>query len=170
MLPWPDPACLLARPCLLKAGARRKEIVLRNLDSLLEHDDFDRAAYSQKRHGCLTEIHALHSKMEDARKELDGLRQRKTEKAEFARLISDADQIKDLTHSIMNLSFANKQRLLRGVLDGPVVVGLSTLVPHYDLESEDAVTEILKHTTMTIRHNQPLLLELLADKHTQKPL
>ena len=154
----------------LEASMKRKEIVLRNLDSLLEHDDFDRAEYSHKRHGCLTEIHALQRKMENTRNELDGLRQRKTEKSEFARLISEADQIKDLAHSIMNLSFASKQRLLRGVLDGPVVVGHSTLVPHCDLENENALGEILKHTTMTIRHNQPLLLELLSDKHTTKSL
>ena len=154
----------------VEASLRRKEIVLRNLDSLLERDDFDRAEYSHKRHGYLTEIHALHHKMENTRNELDGLRQRKTEKSEFARLISEADQIKDLAHSIMNLSFASKQRLLRGVLDGPVVVGHSTLVPHCDLENENALGEILKHTTMTIRHNQPLLLELLSDKHTTKSL
>ncbi len=40
----------------LEAGAKRKEIELPNLDSLLEHDDFDRAAYSQKRHGYLLEF------------------------------------------------------------------------------------------------------------------
>ncbi len=154
----------------VEASTRRKEIVLKNLDSLLEHDDFDRAEYSQKRHGCLLEIKSLEHRLKDIRQELDELKKRKREEAEFARLISEADQIKDLTHSIMNLSFASKQRLLRGVLDGPVVVGHSTVVPHHDPENEDALMEILKHTTMTIRHNQPLLLELLADKHTMKPL
>lgn len=78
--------------------------------------------------------------------------------------------IRDLTHSILNLSFAGKLRLLRGVLDGPVVVGPSTLVPHHDLENEEVLREIRKHTTMIIRHNQPLLWELLTDKHTTKPL
>ena len=154
----------------VEASLRRKEIVLRNLDSLLERDDFDRAAYSQKRHGYLTEIHALRRKMEDTRNELEELRQRKTEKAEFAKFVSQADQIKNLTHSIMNLPLSGKQRLLRGVLDGPVVVGHSIVIPHYDQENEDVLGEILKHTTMTIRHNQPLLLELLAEKHTTKPL
>ena len=154
----------------LEASMKRKEIVLRNLDSLLEHDDFDRAEYSHKRHGCLTEIHALQRKMENTRNELDGLRQRKTEKSEFARFVSEADAFKAVTHKIMNLSFSGKQRLLRGVLDGPITVGHSTLIPHYDMENEDALGEILKHTTMTIRHNQPLLLELLTDKHTTKPL
>lgn len=154
----------------VEASLRRKEIVLRNLDSLLERDDFDRTEYSQKRHGYLTEIHALQRKMGDIRNELEELRQRKTEKAEFATFVSQADQIKDLTHSIMNLPFSGKQRLLRGVLDGPVVVGLSTLIPHHELETEDALTEILKHISMTIRHNQPLLLELLAKEHTTKPL
>lgn len=154
----------------VEASTKRKGIVLRNLDSLLEHDDFDRAAYSHKRHGCLTEIHALRRKMEDARKEFEELRQRKTEKAEFAEFVSEADQIKDLAHSIMNMPFSGKQRLLRGVLDGPVVVGHSTVIPHCDPENEDALMEILKHTTFKVRHNQPLLLELLADKHTTKPL
>jgi hypothetical protein len=47
--------------------------------------------------------------------------------------------------------------LIRGLLDGPVVVGNSTLIPHYELETEDAVEEILMHTAMNIHHNQPLL-------------
>ncbi len=154
----------------IEASTKRKEIVLRNLDSLLERDDFDVTAYTQKRHGYLTEIQALHRKMEDTRKELEELRQRKSDEAEFAKLISEADQIKELTHSIMNLPFTGKQRLLRGVLDGPVVVGHSIVIPHYGPENEDLLEEILKHTTLTVRHNQPLLLELLSDKHTTKSL
>ena len=77
---------------------------------------------------------------------------------------------KAVTRKIMNLSFSGKQRLLRGLLDGPIVIGSSTLIPHHELENEDALEEILKHTTMTVRHNQPLLLELLTDKHTTKSL
>ncbi|MGA2227587.1 MAG: recombinase family protein, partial [Syntrophobacteraceae bacterium] len=94
----------------IEAAAKRKEIVLRNLDSLLEHDDFDRAEYSQKRHGYLAEIHALHRKMEDTRKELEELRQRKSDKAEFARFVSEADAFKAMIHKIMNLPFSDKQR------------------------------------------------------------
>ncbi|MHC1729491.1 MAG: hypothetical protein AB9866_26390 [Syntrophobacteraceae bacterium] len=130
----------------------------------------DLAAYSQKRHSYLAEIHTLHRKIEATRNELDELRKRKTDEAEFAKFVSEADAFKAVTHKIMNLSFFGKQRLLRGVLDGPITVGHSTLIPHHELEKEDALEEILKHTTMTVRHNQPLLLELLGDKHTMKPL
>jgi hypothetical protein len=35
----------------LQASLKREEIVLRNLDSFLEHEGFDLAAYSQKRNG-----------------------------------------------------------------------------------------------------------------------
>ncbi len=48
----------------VKASLRRKEIVLRNLDSLLERDGFNLAAYSQKRNGFLLEIKALRSETE----------------------------------------------------------------------------------------------------------
>ncbi len=154
----------------LQASLKRKEMVLRNLDSLLESNDFDRAEYSQKRHGYLAEIHALHRKMEETRQELDELRKRRTDKAAFAKFVSEADAFKAVTHKIMNLSFSGKQRLLHGVLDGPIVVGSSTLIPHVGSDSEDALEEILKHTMMTVRHNQPLLLELLGDKHTMKSL
>ena len=68
-----------------------------------------------------------------------------------------------VTHKIMNLSFSGKQRLLRGVLDGPIVVGHFIVNPHHEPEIEDAVGEIIEHTTLTVRHNQPLLLELLGD-------
>lgn len=70
----------------------------------------------------------------------------------------------------MNLSFDGKPRLLRGVLDGPGVVGPCSLIPHHDLDNEDALMAILKHTTFKVRHNQPLLLELPADKHIPKSL
>jgi hypothetical protein len=50
------------------------------------------------------------------------------------------------------------------------MVGHSTLIPHHDLETEDALGEILKHTTISVKHNQPLLLELLNEEHTTKSL
>lgn len=102
-------------------------IVLRNMDSLLERDDFDRAEYFPKRHAYLAEIHALHRKTEDARKELDELRKRNSDEADFAKFVSEADAFKAVTHTIMNLPLPDKQRLLRGVVDGPIVVGHSTL-------------------------------------------
>ncbi len=59
----------------IKAGANRKEIVLRNLAGLLEREDLDLAACTQKRHGYLAEIQALHRKLEDTRKELEEILQ-----------------------------------------------------------------------------------------------
>jgi hypothetical protein len=154
----------------IEANAKRKEIVLKNLDSLLEQEGLDLPAYSQKRHGYLAEIQALRRKMEETRNELDALRQRKSDEVEFAKFLSEADAFKAVTHKIMNLSFSGKQRLLRGVLDGPIVVGHFIVNPHYDLEKEDAVEEIIEHTTLTVHHNQPLLLELLNEEHTTKSL
>jgi DNA invertase Pin-like site-specific DNA recombinase len=154
----------------LHASLKRKEIVLRNLDSLLESNNFDSAAYTQKRNDFMAELHALRRKMEETRQKLDELRKRKTDRVEFAKFVSEADAFKAVTHKIMNLSFSGKQRLLHGVLDGPITVGHSTLIPHVGLDPEDVLGEILKHTTMTVRHNQPLLLELLGDKHTIKSL
>jgi hypothetical protein len=40
-----------------------------------------------------------------------------------------ADSFKAVTHKIMNLSFSGEYRLLRGVLDGPIAIGSSTLIP-----------------------------------------
>ncbi len=143
---------------------------MRNLDSLLEHNDFDRAEYSQKRHGHLNEIHALHRKIEETRNVLDELRRRKSDQAEFARFVSEADAFKAVTHKIMNLSFSGKQRLLRGLLDGPITVGHSTLIPHHEPETEDGIMKILDSCGMIVRYNQPLLLELLNKEHTTKSL
>jgi hypothetical protein len=70
----------------------------------------------------------------------------------------------------MNLSFSGKQRLLRGLLDGPITVGHSTLIPHVGCDPEDEMMKILDSCGLVVRHNQPLLLELLADKHTMKSL
>jgi len=154
----------------LQASLKRKEIVLRNLDSLLEHDNFDLAAYSQKRNGYLLDIQTLHRKIKETRQELDELRKRKADEAEFAKFVSEADAFKAVTHKIMNLSFCSKQRLLRGVLDGPITVGHSTLIPHVGRDPEDEIMKILDSCGLTVRHNQPLLLELLGDKHTMKSL
>lgn len=104
-------------------------IVLKNLDSLLEHEDFDRTEYSQKRNGNLAEIHALHRKMEDTRKELDEIRKRKSDEADFAKFVSEADAFKAVPHKIMKLPLPDKQRHLCGVLEGPITVGDSTLIP-----------------------------------------
>jgi hypothetical protein len=98
------------------------------------------------------------------------VRKRKIDEAEFAKFVSEADAFKAVTHKIMNLSFSGKQRLLRGVLDGPIAIGSSTLIPHVGHDPEDEMMKILHSCGMTVRHNQPLLLELLTDKHTVKSL
>jgi len=147
----------------VNASKKRKEIALRNLDSLLESDGFDSSAYFQKRNGFLLEIKTLDQKMKDTQKGLEELRQRKTEEAEFTKLMSGADPFKTLTYKIINLPFAEKYRLLRGVLDGPIVVGHSTLNPHVDLDPEDEMMKILEGIEMTIRRNHPLLLELIPE-------
>ena len=100
--------------------AKRKEIALRNLDSLLEHDGFDQAAYFQKRNAFLPEIKVLDQKLKDTHKDLEELRQRKTEEAEFTKLASGADPFKTLTYKITNLPFADKYPLLRGILTDPL--------------------------------------------------
>lgn len=147
----------------VKANLRRKEMALKNLDSLLESGGFDQAAYSQKRSGFLLEIKALNQKLKDTQKDLDELRQRKSEEAEFARRISGTDPFKALTYKIINLPFTDKYRLLRGILDGSIVVGNSTPNPHVQLDPEDEMMKILEGIKMTIRHNHPLLLELLPE-------
>ncbi len=154
----------------LKASQRRKEIALRNLDSLLERGDFDSVVYSQKRNGFLLEIKTLDQKLKQTQKDLEELRQRKSEEAEFAKLISGTDPFKTLTYKIINLPFADKYRLLRGILDGPIMVGSSKLIPHVGRDPEDEMMKILGSCGMTVNHNQPLLLELLGDKHTIKSL
>ena len=89
----------------------------------LKRDDFDSAVYSQKRNGFLLEIKTLDQKLKHTQKDLEELRQRKSEEAEFAKLISGTDPFKTLTYKIINLPFADKYRLLRGILDGPIMVG-----------------------------------------------
>lgn len=142
-------------------GSRKPPICFiqaQNLDSLLEHAGFDQAAYSQKRNGFLIEIKALDQKLKDTRQELDELKKQKTQEAEFTKLMPGADPFKTLTYRIINLPFADKLRLLRGVLDGPIVVGRSTLNPHVGGDPEDEMMKILEGIEMSIRHNHPLLL------------
>jgi hypothetical protein len=136
---------------------------LENLDSLLESDGFDSSAYSHKRSGFLMEIKILDKKLKDTQKDLDELRQRRSEEAAFSKLISGADPFKTLTYKIINLPFADKYRLLHGVLDGSIVVGRSTSNPHVGLDSVDEMMKILEGIEMTIRHNHPLLLELIPE-------
>jgi hypothetical protein len=147
----------------VNASKKRKEIAMRNLDSLLESDGFDSSAYFQKRNGYLLEIKTLDQKLKDTQKDLEELRNRKSEEAEFAKLMSGTDPFKTLTYKIINLPFADKYRLLRGILDGPIVVGHSTLNPHVQLDPEDEMMKILEEIEMRIRHNHPLLLELLPE-------
>lgn len=138
-------------------------MVLRNLDSLLETDGFDSVVYSQKRNNYMLEIKSPEQKLKETRQELDELRKRETDEVEFAKFVSEADAFKAVTHKIMNLSFSAKQRLLQGLLDGPIVVGHSTPIPHVGDDPEDAMMKILEGIEMKVRHNHPLLLELLPE-------
>jgi hypothetical protein len=70
---------------------------------------------------------------------------------------------KALTYKIINLPFADKHRLLRGILDGPIIIKPSTLNPHVELDSEDEMMKILEGIEMAIKHNHPLLVELLPE-------
>ncbi|MGA2229235.1 MAG: recombinase family protein [Syntrophobacteraceae bacterium] len=147
----------------VKASLRRKEIALRNLDSLLERDDFDSASYFQRRNSILQEINSLDNKLTVTQKELGEHRNRKNEEAEFAKKLSGTDPFKALTYKIINLPFQDKNRLLRGILDGPIVVGHSTLNPHHQLDPEDEMMKILEGIEMTVRHNYPLLLDFISE-------
>lgn len=101
--------------------------------------------------------------MKDTRKDLDELRQRKSEESEFAKLMSGTDPFKTLTYKIINLPVADKYRLLRSILDGPIVVGHSTLNPHVDPDPEDEMMKILEGIEMTTRRNNTLSFELLPE-------
>src|SRR5208337_4536409 len=101
------------------------------------------------------------NKLTVTQKELEEHRNRKNEEAEFAKRVSGTDPFKALTHKIMNLPFQEKNRLLRGILDGPIVVGHSTLNPHHQLDPEDEMMKILEGIEMTVRHNYPLLLDII---------
>jgi len=78
-------------------------------------------------------------------------------------LLSGADPFKTLTYKIINLPFADKYRLLRGVLDGPITVGHSTLIPHVGRDPEEEMMKILEGIRIRIRLNHQLLLELLPE-------
>ncbi|MGA2227788.1 MAG: recombinase family protein [Syntrophobacteraceae bacterium] len=145
----------------VKASLKRKEIALRNLDSLLERDDFDSVAYFQKRNGFLLEMKTLDQKLKDTQKDLEELRNRRSEEAEYARRVSGSDPFKAMTYKIINLPFADKYRLLRGILDGPIIIKPSTLNPHVQLDPEDEMMKILEGIEMTIHHNYPLLLDFI---------
>ncbi len=147
----------------VKASLRRKEIALRNLDSLLEHEGFDSAVYSQKRNSFLLEIKSLDQKLKDTQKDLEKHRQRKSEEAEFARRISGTDPFKAMTYKIINLPFADKYRLLQGILDGPIIIKPSSLNPHVQLDSEDEMMKVLENIKMSIQSNYPLLLTFLSE-------
>ncbi|MFZ0927847.1 MAG: hypothetical protein WAN11_04570 [Syntrophobacteraceae bacterium] len=78
----------------VKASLRRKEIALRNLDSLLEHDGFDSSVYSQKRNGFLLEIKSLDQKLKDTQKDLEELRHAKRSNLKVAmRLVSSGMEL-----------------------------------------------------------------------------
>jgi len=81
-------------------------------------------------------------------------KQQKDLRAEFARRVSGTDPFKAMTYRIINLPFADKYRLLRGILDGPIVIGHSTLIAHVGRDSEDEMMKILHSCGMTVRHNR----------------
>ena len=49
------------------------------------------------------------------------------------------------------------------MLDGPIMVGPSTLNPHVQLDPEDEMMKILEGIEMTIHHNYPLLLDFIPE-------
>jgi len=97
--------------CSATSTLARKEIALRNLDSLLERDGFDSATTSKAKRFPAGDK-TLDQKLKDTQKELEELRQRKSEEAEFAERFPRRP-FKTLTYKIIILPFADKYRLLR---------------------------------------------------------
>ena len=77
--------------------------------------------------------------------------------------MTGTDPFKALSYKIINLPFADKCRLLQGILDGPIVLSPSTLNPHVPFDPEVEMMKILEGIEMAIRHNNPLLLELIPE-------
>ncbi len=65
--------------------------------------------------------------------------------------MSGTEPFKALTYRINNLPFVYKYRLLRGILDGPIIIKPSTLDPHVQLDPEDEMMKILEGIEMRVR-------------------
>ena len=142
----------------LQDQMKKKRIALKNVDSLLEDPDFDANTFKGKRNGILAEIHVLNQQIEDAASEIERLNQLLEEEDLLAKFAKDKQgALKEAHKRLVTLPDEGKQRLLRGMLAGPIVI------KHPSPEAKLDDGPLMAWLDFSFRFNPTILKEILND-------
>lgn len=102
---------------------RRKGIALKNIDSLLEDPEFDPEAFKGKRNGLLAEIRMAEQEITVVVAEIESLHRLREQEDLLTNFANDKGGVlRDAYLKLANLPDEGKQRLLRGMLAGPIII------------------------------------------------
>jgi site-specific DNA recombinase len=137
-----------------------------------EDDPADIAIFKSDHKHLLHEITYLKQDLEEALKQLQHYVELRDDQEKFAHLMSNDEQMDELHEKVRTLPFAQKRRLLEGLLEGPIEVK----PPDWLTDEEIALLGqtryrivICNNARMTFHFNQPILHEILdLDKYLDK--
>jgi site-specific DNA recombinase len=142
----------------LQESLRRKNTALKNIDSLLEDPDFDKNTFGAKRNAILADIPVLSLEIEEAVAEIERLHQLREQEDLLAKFARDKQGVlKDAHKKIATLPDEGKQRLLRGMLAGPIVIKR----PSPEAQLDDG--PLMEWLDFSFRFNPAILKEFLDD-------
>ncbi len=149
-----------------KAAITRKERELRKIDALLADDDedFDVVKFKTKQRTANQELKVLKRDLAAASSKLDDLKRAKEDQVKLAHLVGDEAQMRKLHLKIKTLPFEKKQRLIKGLLDGPAEIKLPDYVTQNEiatLDKNDFRIMLCNSTKAQFRYNQPILQDVL---------
>jgi DNA invertase Pin-like site-specific DNA recombinase len=142
----------------LQDALRKNGIALKNIDSCLEDPEFDQDTFKGKRNGITSEIYVLNQQIEEAVSEIEHVRQLREQEDLLRKFATDKQGVLKEVHSkIAWLPNEGKQRLLRGMLAGPVVI--KEPFPYSELDGDDA--PLFMWVDFSFRFNPEIIKEVL---------
>ncbi len=129
-----------------------------------EDDDFDLAFYKSQIREINQNIRKLKGELQEQNDKLEHFLKLRNDQEKLAQLVDNEEQMLRLREKIRNLQFAEKKRLIRGLLDGPIVIPppIWTEEEREQLGKDRYQLTICNSARITFRYNQPILKEILG--------
>ncbi len=104
-----------------KSALVGKRKAIGNLDRMLEMDDFDPVGYNARRSQFLVQIREIEQHINDAHQEIYRLKELAQEQEKYQDFVR-SDRMREIHVKLVELLKEEQHRLVKGLLDGPIVV------------------------------------------------
>jgi site-specific DNA recombinase len=146
----------------IKTSISRNKTALTNHEQTQYAEEFDAKYFNNRRATLNREQEALNRELTEAEREYLRYQQLFQSEQSFKRIAADKDTIMELFRQVRGLPLDQKRRLLKGLVDGDIIVKPPT--PDAVLEIEEGPNALNKWVNINWRYNPAIIQDILGVK------